>query len=565
MAHLPGRNAAVIVGSAVLLAAPGTAAYAGPSVEVAMTFTVTTTSDVGNGVCDAVCTLREAVAAAKAVSGRDVIVFAPALAGATITLNGSQLGITSNMKIDGGRRGVTISAGGDSRIFEVAAAAELDLIGLRLVDGVENDGGAIRSAGKLTVTACVLEANNALDSFGDGGGIDSTGGLVVSNSIFRGNQGQSGGGINSSGTLTVVASRFEDNYGYDGGGIASTGTATIVDTWFTDNFVAVDGGALSNGGTMTLRTSTVSGNTAFDLGGGVLNGGFVDTGYLVVESSTISGNSSDFYLGGGLYNGSGSTVELRNTTITNNFGDEGGGLYNSGTTTYVNSILAGNQAAFGPDDCAGGVVTSNGRNVVGSGTGCETVASDRSVAGGTVASAVVRPLAGYGGLTPTHLLRFTAGNAALDIGGSCPALDQRNFVAPVDSPDPGVVAACDAGSVETQAIAAAKVVLTPSVEPALVGLSGGSVAYTATVTNISSAARSFDVWSRIMRPDGTVTGTLFSAQTGTLAAGASQSFPVSHAIAGPAGTYEVQFFAGTLATTTIVGADAFAISKAGRG
>lgn len=564
MAHLTCRNAAVTLGSAVLLAAPGTAAYAGPSVEVAMTFTVTTTSDVGDGVCNTVCTLREAVAAATAVSGRDVIVFGPALAGAAITLNGSQIGVTSNMKIDGGRRDVTISAGGDSRIFEVAATAELDLIGLRLVDGVANDGGAIRSAGKLTVTASVLAANNALDSFGDGGGIDSTGSLVVSNSIFRGNRGQSGGGINSSGTLSVVASRFDDNYGYDGGGIASTGTATIVDTWFTNNFVAVDGGGLSNSGTMTLRTSTVSGNTAFDLGGGVLNGGFVGTGYLVVESSTISSNSSDFYLGGGLYNGSGSTVELRNTTLTANSGDEGGGLYNSGTATYGNSVVAGNSSAFGPDDCAGGAISSDGRNVVGSATGCETVATDKAVAPNSVATAVVRPLAGNGGLTPTHALRYTGSNVALDIGGSCPALDQRNFAAPKDGPDAGAVAACDSGSVETAGPVTARVVLTPAADPALVGLSGGSVAYTAKVTNISGAARSFDVWSRIMRPDGTVTGALFGPTTVFLAAGANMTWPISHSPAGPEGVYEVQFFAGTY-STAVGGSDAFAISKAGRG
>lgn len=568
MTHRRNRRRSAVGGAllALGLASPlsGGMALAAPSTDVAMTFTVTTTSDVGDGVCDATCTLREAVAAATAVSGRDVIVFAPTLAGGTVTLNGTQIAVTSNMKIDGGRLGIAVSAAGDSRIFDVSAAAQLDLIGLRLANGVENDGAGVRNAGKLTVTACVLEANNALDSFGDGGGIDSTGTVVVSNSIFRNNRGQSGGGINSTGTLTVVASRFEGNSGYEGAAIVSTGLATIKDTWITGNSSVVDGGGLSNGGTMTLTTSTISGNSAFDLGGGVLNGGFSGSGDMVIESSTISGNTSDFYLGGGLYNGSGSTLVLRNTTVTGNVGDEGGGLYNAGAVTYSNSIVAGNSASLGPDDCAANALTSAGYNVVGFGTGCERVATDRTVTPENVPTAVVRPLAGNGGLTPTHLLRWRGGNRALDIGGSCPALDQRNLLAPVDSPDAGDVAICDAGSTETAGPATAKVRLTPSVEPTLVGLAGGSVAYTAKVTNVSGAGRNFDVWSRIMRPDGTYTGTLYGPTTVFLAAGTHMSFPASHSPAGPAGLYEVQFFAGTY-TSVIGGADAFAVSKAGRG
>lgn len=555
----------VVAAAAGLLALPMATAYAVPSTDVALTFTVTTTSDAGDGVCDATCTLRDAVGDAAAVSGKDTIVFAAGLAGSTITLNGTQIVVASNVRIDGGRRNVSISAAGGSRVLDVASGAEVDLIGLRIADGEERDGAGVRNAGLLTVIACVFEGNNALDSFGDGGGIFSTGTLVVSNSVFRDNAGQTGGGIdNELGSLTVSASRFESNGGYEGAGLASSGTATITDSWFTGNESVVDGGGLANGGTMTLSNSTVSDNSAFDLGGGILNGAILATAaVLTVRNSTISGNDSEFYLGGGLYVGNGSSVELINSTVVGNAGDEGGGVYNDGTTSYTNSILAGNAAVFGPDDCSG-PVSSEGYNVVVTGGGCGTVATDRTANPATFFSTVVRPIAGNGGLTPTHLLRWSGSNPALDIGGSCPALDQRRLVAPLDSPDPGTSAACDAGSVEAAGVPTARVILTPSDEPALVGQGGGSITYTARITNISGATRSFDVWSRTLRPDGTVTGTQFSGNTGSLASTASRTYEITVSMAGPPGLYRVEFFAGT-ATTVIGGADAFAVSKAGRG
>lgn len=266
-----------------------------------------------------------------------------------------------------------------------------------------------------------------------------------------------------------------------------------------------------------------------------------------------------------MYVGEGSTAAISNSTLSGNDADIGGGIFTDGSTAYADSLVAGNlSSSTATADCSGGPEVSGGFNLLGLGTGCAMeIGTDRTEAPSSILSTVLRPLVPNGGLTPTRMLRFTGANGALDIGGTCPALDQRNFLAPVDGPDADTAVACDAGAVEAQGPVTANVVLSPAMAPAQVPASGGMVAYRAKVTNVSGATRSFDVWSRIQRPDGTVTATLFGPVSVLLAPNASVTYPLSHSPTGPTGLYEVQFFAGTF-SAVVGGSDAFAVSKAGR-
>ena len=83
----------------------------------AATLIVTKTSDTNDGVCDADCSLREAIVAA---ASNDTIVFAPALSGQTITL-GSTLTINKNLIVDGSSLAsqVTVSGGGSTGMFAI--------------------------------------------------------------------------------------------------------------------------------------------------------------------------------------------------------------------------------------------------------------------------------------------------------------------------------------------------------------------------------------------------------------------------------------------------------------
>jgi CSLREA domain-containing protein len=70
----------------------------------AATFTITKTADTNDGVCDSDCSLREAIAAANAAPGDDVIT----LPAGTYPLTHGQLNIASNLTINDALSSTTI-------------------------------------------------------------------------------------------------------------------------------------------------------------------------------------------------------------------------------------------------------------------------------------------------------------------------------------------------------------------------------------------------------------------------------------------------------------------------
>ena len=105
----------------------------------------------------------------------------------------------------------------------------------------------------------------------------------------------------------------------------------------------VRGGAgISNQGHLVLERSTVSGNTA-EHGGGVWSG---SSGTLTLTSSTVSGNTADY--GGGIFH-TGATLMLTNSTVSGNTAIDGGGIFDdgSGPATLTNSTVSGNSAGRG--------------------------------------------------------------------------------------------------------------------------------------------------------------------------------------------------------------------------
>jgi hypothetical protein len=195
-------------------------------------------------------------------------------------------------------------------------------------------------------------------------------------------------------------------------------------------------GGIWNGANMTIKNSTVSGNSALAEGGGILSHGILSR--LTLINSTVSGNSAVLD-GGGIWNDSFGVI-LFNATITNNtsnanFGPTGtgGGIFNDDTESVVyfqNTILAGNfeGSAFG--ECAG-TINSNGNNLM------QNVPGDCAVSGQPVtfvASPGIGSLRNNGGPTQTHAL--LPGSPAIDAGntsgcrdqaGALLWLDQRGF------------------------------------------------------------------------------------------------------------------------------------------
>src|SRR5262249_44576380 len=152
--------------------------------------------------------------------------------------------------------------------------------------------------------------------------------------------------------VNVINSTVSGNSAdYAAGGIANAGTLTVVNSTLASNQVGLHGyaGGLYNVGTATLANSTISGNHGGDAGGGVFNGGD-----LTLPNVTIANN--DAYTGGGLYNaacGCG-TATLQSSTLSGNYATQiGGGIANSaGTVNVINSIVAGNGAGHTDPDVA---------------------------------------------------------------------------------------------------------------------------------------------------------------------------------------------------------------------
>jgi predicted outer membrane repeat protein len=210
--------------------------------------TVTSTADDGS-----VGTLRYEIA--KAQSG-DSINFASSLKGQTITLSGTELYIDKNLNIQGlGASNLAISSGNQSRVFEVAGGAQVQLSGMTIEHGA------------------ALPGDNVLWDSGlsDGGGILNWGMLTLSGDTLSDNVADYGGGLANAygGTVTVTASTVSGNQAtYGGGGIYNDGAMTLSGSTVTQNFSwNAGGGGIYNDyrGVLTILDSVVQGNSPDDL------------------------------------------------------------------------------------------------------------------------------------------------------------------------------------------------------------------------------------------------------------------------------------------------------------
>jgi hypothetical protein len=111
-----------------------------------------------------------------------------------------------------------------------------------------------------------------------------------------------------------------------------------------------------NGGvTAAVRSLTLANGYGFQLAGGVLNNGTLTLDRVIVTGNVMSTNAGDFWQGGGgIYNGSGASLTLVDSTVSGNrAGWSGGGIYSffNTTTIIVRSTISGNVS----NDVGGGI------------------------------------------------------------------------------------------------------------------------------------------------------------------------------------------------------------------
>ncbi|MEA2347070.1 MAG: trimeric autotransporter adhesin [Thermoleophilaceae bacterium] len=427
---------------------------------LAVTIPVTTALDQAAGPTDAKCSLREAVSAANTNLAVDSC---PAGGGTgttdTITLGtgtfplsisnpggtpedlnaSGDIDISSGLANEGviiqgaGASATTVDANVADRVFQVtggdatikdmtvkdgnvssalgggalsAGASSVDLVvqGAVMKENtvVGGGGGAIRTAGDLTVTGSTIGPDNSSTNGGGGitvvnGGTGSTGGVTItgsrigqnttsaiggggvqitdtgstagstitdssitSNQITGGSNTKGAGILVSDGGLTVTGSNIEANTGADsGGGISfeapDSASLTMTDSSIQDNEAQESGGGLRTTESTGLTRVDVTSNrvrqtaNAPALGGGIQ---FTTAGGDITDSD-ISGNSiqnttSAANSGGGIEIGSGVQVNLLRSlvsgnSITGSGANKGGGVHHGGNILSVfNTTFSGN-------------------------------------------------------------------------------------------------------------------------------------------------------------------------------------------------------------------------------
>jgi parallel beta-helix repeat protein len=388
---------------------------------IAPSFVVNTTSD-DLSFSPGETTLREAVLESSVYPGQ-TISFDPSVFATpeTITLALGVLELTDTFgttTITGPTAGVTVDGGGLSGVFQVDGGVNVAISGLTITDGSTggNGGGLFDDGGTVTLTDCTVSDNYASDR---GGGVRVyLGTATLTDCTISGNSaGGSGGGvfIGSGSTATLTDCTISGNSGNVGGGVYNNGYLTLTGSTVSGNSTqGYFGGGIDNAyGTATLTNCTVTGNSSL-LGGGITNGinslGYYEAASLSLTNVTVADNSA-FY-GGGIFNGYLSSASLTNTIVAGNSSDI---TSFQGLTGTYNLIGTGG---------SGGLVNGVDGNIVG------------------VADAGLAPLGNYGG--PTETIALLPGSSAIDEGTSGPGIpstDQRGL---------GRYGAVDIGAFESQ-------------------------------------------------------------------------------------------------------------------
>jgi CSLREA domain-containing protein len=237
----------------------------------------------------------------------------------------------SNLTVQHGRPGnPSMRYGGG-----IHAGSPVTFTNIRFFDNHGSVGGGLYANAPVVLRNSVFSENVA--DLSDGGGANLFDGGIITSTTFSSNSASgSGGGFYGSQKLTrahrVVV---RGNDAFEGGGIGvSEGKLVLTDSVVSGNQTTSSGSGEQGGGietlnsNLTVRSSTIRGNSAEFSGGGLHTEG----GRIVLDRVVVAGNSTDGF-GGGLRAAyfdpaATNTVMIERTTFTENrAGDFGGAIH----------------------------------------------------------------------------------------------------------------------------------------------------------------------------------------------------------------------------------------------
>lgn len=363
----------------------------------------------------------EATSIARAFAGSGV------LCGVESVADGGGIHNTADLVVRQGEIVRSEATGRGGAVFTSGTVA-IEGTMIRSVAGDSGGGVAVAAGGRATLTGVDIESS-ARD--GDGGGllVASGASATVVDSLIAGVALRSGGGMANLGDLTVRGSTVTLSRAANGAGVHSAGTLSMETTTVRQNSAFERGGGAQVLGTTTINASTFAGNTA-DFGGGL----FLQ-GNATVTNCTVSGNNGTTSGGGVVVWGSGN-LTITHCTITHNASPSGSALLADTYATISNSIFGAN--TLGPNcEIRRAPVAIGNLDQDGS---CGFAAADNLV--GT--AAMLGPLGDNGGPTQTHLLLADSPARNTAVTAVCLPADQRGIVRPQEG-------LCDIGAVEMEA------------------------------------------------------------------------------------------------------------------
>lgn len=189
----------------------------------------------------------------------------------------------------------------------------------------------------VTAELIGLTVRNGRESEEHGGGIRNDGTLTLTNSTVSGSSAGRDTGCRTDDSALLCS---------EGGGIWNAGTLTLTDSTVSGNSAHFGGGIANRGGQLTLIESDVlTGSAEGCRGVGAVvcsgGGGIWNSGTLTMLDSTVSGSTADW--GAGVYNRD--ALRLTRSSVSgNSAGFDGGGLLNFEMLTLIETTVADNAA-----------------------------------------------------------------------------------------------------------------------------------------------------------------------------------------------------------------------------